>query len=112
MDSIGDRLDALDYSSQCTAEARRLFKKRLLDGLHSRLRLTAKAYYIGDGMVVQLVDENDTEQYRKIYRSVNHMIYKSVDSDQLAGDITNDFRKKVLKKYFKQTYCGAKRKML
>lgn len=112
MDSIGDRLESLDYSSQCTAEARRLFKKRLLEGLHRRLRLTAKAYYISDGIVVQLMDENGTEQYRKTYRNVNHMIYNSVDSDQLASDITNDFRKKVLKKYFKHTYCGAKGKML
>lgn len=112
MDSIGDRLDTLDYSSKCTAEARRLFKKSLLEGLHRRLRLTAKVYYISDGMVVQLVDENGNEQYRQIYRNVNAMIYKSVDSDQLAGEITNDFRKKLLRKYFKHTYCGVKRKML
>lgn len=112
MYSVDDRLHALDYSSQCTAEARRLFKKRLLDGLHNRLRLTAKAYYIGDGLVVQLVDENGTEQYRQTYRNVNAMIYTPVDSDQLAGEITNDFRKKVLKKYFKHTYCRANRKML
>lgn len=112
MDYISDRLAGLEYTEQCTAEARRLFKKRLLEGLHRRLWLKAKAYYISDSLLVQLFDDNGNELYRKRCCNVNDMIYNSVDSDQLAGEITNGFRKSILKKYFRQPTCGVRKKVL
>ena len=109
MDNISDRLSGLDYSEQCTAEARRLFKKCLLTELNKRLKIKSKATFIGDGLVVQLIDTDGKEAYRHVLHNVNRIIYFGTTSETVAQTIVSEFRKNVLKKYFKHSYCRVTR---
>ena len=101
MDCTDSRFSGLDYSEQCTMEARRLFKDGVYKALKKRIKPRVKLTYIHDDMVVQILDETGGELYRHMIKDVNRVIYFGASSETIAGTITSEFRKTVLKKYFK-----------
>lgn len=112
MDSIGNRLSELDFSDQCVAEARRLYKDSVLTALRLRVKVRCRATYIANALVIQLLEQDGTELYRHVVRDINNRIYVGEDSEKIAVSIVNDFKSHLLKKYFKHSYCKQGRNML
>ena len=107
MDITDNRISGLDYSTRCTLEARTLFRDCLQKELQKRIKPRVKLTFIMDGMVVQILDNTGGELYRHIFKDINSIIYSGASSETIAVTITNEFRKQVLKKYFKATPLRA-----
>ena len=82
-------------------EARYLVKESLKKELKKRVKTGVKITIIKDNMVVQLLSLSGTELYRHIIPDLDNTIVQGFNSKAIADAITKDFRKIVLKNYFK-----------
>jgi len=88
-------------TSDTLCEARYLVKESLKKELKKRVKTGVKITTIKDSMVVQLLSLSGAELYRHIIPDLDRTIVQGFNSKAIADTITKDFRKIVLKNYFK-----------
>ena len=82
-------------------EAYYLVKESLKIELKKRVRTGVKITIINDTMVIQLLSLSGAELYRHTVQDLDSTILQGFNSKAIADIITKDFRKIVLKNYFK-----------
>lgn len=105
-DYCSGRLDGIIHA---TEEARQLTRDRLVKLFKQQVRMGVKIVFAGDAMVVQLLSHDGKELYRDVVKDIDSKILAGFNCDQYVWASVKNCKDALLKKYFKQPYCKARR---